>query len=252
MSRILKMKHWLEISEAAEHLTKHWNENVSEKDVFQLALDRHLKLGVSTLGITFARELIILEDGKIELGEEVTLPSGEWEFPMIGGNPDLIRFMKSHAMFAEPPKDKSLILENGHGQKFSPTEINQNFQFHQAYRLPEGSSIVVKKEDLLNLIKDNREAELATCQNNIVNLDNLPKEIQLAISVYYEFWDKKPENTKPATDATVMIFLTKKLGVKLSDASFNRITTIARPEKAKKGGAPKTELREYKGKSQEK
>lgn len=109
MSKILNLKRWLTIPEAARHLAIAFGEDVSEADILYLALDRKLKLSVDFVnGIKarpgkvmpiaeaptflgpFSAELIV--DG-IPLGNETVFVyeerivslTGIWDIPMLGG-----------------------------------------------------------------------------------------------------------------------------------------------------------------------
>jgi hypothetical protein len=55
VSKLFKLKEWLTIEEAANHLTSVLGEKVQEKDVFRLALDRHLLLSVNFVNGADAR-----------------------------------------------------------------------------------------------------------------------------------------------------------------------------------------------------
>ena len=46
MSKLIQLKKILTIKEAANYLTKCWNEDVVEADILQFAFDRHLTLSV--------------------------------------------------------------------------------------------------------------------------------------------------------------------------------------------------------------
>lgn len=46
MSKLLKLKEWVTIPDAAMHLTQIFNEPFSEADIFQLALDEHITISV--------------------------------------------------------------------------------------------------------------------------------------------------------------------------------------------------------------
>jgi len=81
----------------------------------------------------------------------------------------------------------------------------------------------------------------------LINPTELPKELRLAVSVYYEFWHNKPEETNPAPIESIRSFLTDE---DISKQSFNRINIISKPEKAKRGGSPRTDWKTYLGKSQ--
>ncbi|MDP4835522.1 MAG: hypothetical protein NWS01_00020, partial [Burkholderiales bacterium] len=47
MSKILKLRQWVTVPEAARHLTQIMSEPVAEADVLQFALDGHIKLSVN-------------------------------------------------------------------------------------------------------------------------------------------------------------------------------------------------------------
>ena len=47
MSKLLKLKAWLTLDEAAKHLTLMFGEPVSKEDILRLALDRVLTLSVN-------------------------------------------------------------------------------------------------------------------------------------------------------------------------------------------------------------
>lgn len=47
MSKLLKLKQWLTINEAARHLTQIFNEPVEYSDILQMSLDGHFKLSVN-------------------------------------------------------------------------------------------------------------------------------------------------------------------------------------------------------------
>lgn len=250
MKKLAEFKQWLEISEAAAYLSEQLEEEVSEKDVYRLALDKQIKLGVSTMGTTFAKKIIGIEGGKNELGEEIHLPSGEWEFPMVGGNPDIIRFMKLHSLFAEPPEGQCLIFENCQGEQFSPLELNDRFQLMQAYRLPQYSTIVVKTEELSGLIRRSQNAESVTCKQETVRLHELPEDLKIAIRVYYEFWHDRPENKNKPTTKEITAYLQKKHKNLLVEER-TRIIKISKHKYDKKGGAPSSERSNFKGISAE-
>lgn len=109
MSKILNLKRWLTIPEAARHLTIALGEDVSDADVLYLALDRKLKLSVDFVnGVKarpgkvmpideaptflgpFSAELVVhgigLGNGTVfVLDEKIVSLSGIWDVPMIGG-----------------------------------------------------------------------------------------------------------------------------------------------------------------------
>lgn len=66
-SKLLRLKKWLTVPEAARHLSILFGEDVSEADILRLALDRHLKLSVNFVNHADAKR-----GGKF-------LPFEEWE-----------------------------------------------------------------------------------------------------------------------------------------------------------------------------
>jgi hypothetical protein len=80
-SKLLNLRKWLTIPEAAKHLSILFKEEVCEADVLRLALDKHLMLSVDFVNHTYAR------CGKI-VSEEDTI----WEeFPMSPEHEKIIR-----------------------------------------------------------------------------------------------------------------------------------------------------------------
>lgn len=80
MSKLLKLKEWVTIPDAAKHLTQIFNEPFSEADIYQLALDEHITLSV--MFPNYARAKI----GKVIPFKDVPLR----ELPMLdGGEPRL-------------------------------------------------------------------------------------------------------------------------------------------------------------------
>lgn len=69
-SRLIKLKEWLLVPEAAKYLSMLFNEQVKETDVLRLALDKHLTLSVDFVNHTYVRR------GKI-----VPLEKAEWYPP---------------------------------------------------------------------------------------------------------------------------------------------------------------------------
>lgn len=45
-SKVPKLRKWVRLTEAARHLSNLYNENVSEVDILQFALDKRIKLSV--------------------------------------------------------------------------------------------------------------------------------------------------------------------------------------------------------------
>src|SRR5690349_8789374 len=71
MSKLLKLKEWLTVPDAAQHLSILFEEGVSEADVLRFALDGHLRLSSYFVNHTTAKR-----------GQVVGYEQAEWgEFP---------------------------------------------------------------------------------------------------------------------------------------------------------------------------
>lgn len=84
-----------------------------------------------------------------------------------------------------------------------------------------------------------------------VEFSNLPKELSVAVDVFKEFWQDRPQELNPAKQASIDQFIKEKMGGEVSAAALDRIRVIARPEISKMGGAPKVGAKSYKGRSKE-
>lgn len=124
MSKLFKLREWLTIPEAAKRMSISFGEEVTEADVFRLALDGHLRLSVNFVNHAKARcgKPTAIEDGEwfefpaelvatlpgipeeargkplrymsglnidgercLSLSDDVTTLRGVWDLPMIGG-----------------------------------------------------------------------------------------------------------------------------------------------------------------------
>ena len=96
-SKLLNLREWLLVPEAARYLSILFNEEVCEADVLRLALDKHLTLSVDFVNHTYVRR------GKV-VSEEDTI----WkEFPMSPDYEKIIRESSpEHAKLLDGPKDK--------------------------------------------------------------------------------------------------------------------------------------------------
>jgi hypothetical protein len=111
LRKLLKLKEWLTVPEAARHLSILFGEEVGEADVLRLALDGHLTLSVFFVNHAKAHcgPIVSLKDAKryklqmpdgetlntiqglrinegevLELGESVVTLKGVWDLPMLG------------------------------------------------------------------------------------------------------------------------------------------------------------------------
>ena len=69
MSKLFKLKQWLTIDETANHLTGVLGETVCEKDVYRLAIYRHLRLSIVFVNHTQARLGKIFGENEVEWTE---------------------------------------------------------------------------------------------------------------------------------------------------------------------------------------
>jgi hypothetical protein len=113
MKKLLKLKQWLTVAEAARHLSTLFSEDVSEADVLRFALDGHLTLSVYFVNHAIGRcgrgpavpildakwrfiqmsdggwvhsidGLAIEQNGVIEYAEQITVLDGIWDLTMLG------------------------------------------------------------------------------------------------------------------------------------------------------------------------
>lgn len=109
----MKLLEWVTVPQAAKHLSASFGEEISEADIYQLALDKRMTLSVNLVNGAFARFGKIIPRGEarvvqgidipgadpydvvlglalpgdesvLEFGREVRSVSGVWDLPMIG------------------------------------------------------------------------------------------------------------------------------------------------------------------------
>lgn len=73
MSKLISLRNWLDVTDAATLLSKSFNENVSRVDVFRLALDKHLTISVRIINEAYGRECREIQPNDIEWQEIPTL-----------------------------------------------------------------------------------------------------------------------------------------------------------------------------------
>jgi hypothetical protein len=78
-----------------------------------------------------------------------------------------------------------------------------------------------------------------------------PNELKVALEVYEEFWEERPQDQNPAREEDIRLFINEKMGGNVNQSALDRIRTVARPENERKGGAPSSERKTYKGKSKQ-
>jgi hypothetical protein len=136
LTKLLKLKEWLTVPDAARHLSILFGEEVSEADVLRLALDGHLTLSVDFVNPTSARcgpvvpfeatkvsplrtlkgkiiqspDGINLGDGRvIELGEAIEFVGGVWDLMMVGA--ERLDVERRYQMLTDGPAVSLTILE---------------------------------------------------------------------------------------------------------------------------------------------
>ncbi len=82
-------------------------------------------------------------------------------------------------------------------------------------------------------------------------IKELPKELSCAVAVHKEFWEDRPQDKNPTREEDINAFIKGQMGGDVTEAALDRIRTISRPEKERKGGAHSSERETYKGKSKE-
>ena len=103
--KLLNLREWLTVPDAARHISNIFKEEVSEADILRLALDEHLKLSVYFVnhahairgkvvsyekkdkevnGALFRKRINIDNDRYLNLEGEVTSIGGVWDLCMIG------------------------------------------------------------------------------------------------------------------------------------------------------------------------
>lgn len=97
MGKLLGLKKWLTLEQAAAYLTTQLNEPVSQADVMGLALDRHLTLSIDFVNGVYARagKAVPNSDGVVGIPfngrdllvfkDEIICLHGVHDLPMIGG-----------------------------------------------------------------------------------------------------------------------------------------------------------------------
>ena len=79
MSKLFKLKEWLTLDEAANHLSSVFGEPVTIADIYQLALDNHIMLSVNFINLAEAKKVELIEVADLEY--KIVVPSGIKGFP---------------------------------------------------------------------------------------------------------------------------------------------------------------------------
>ncbi len=164
-SKLVKLKQWLTVSEAAEYLALVFDEDVTESDVYQLALDGNLKLSVRFVNGAFVRPE---NSGPTEAEEERVHLEGVWDLPMSGAEKlDVERAYQE--LIGGPDVD---MLYRALGERFVESSDGVQFvvlrasheggrtQFFDAFCLPVDSVFVVRTKALEKLLQQAPDAPL--------------------------------------------------------------------------------------------
>jgi hypothetical protein len=106
MGKLFKLKSWLTLPEAANHLTNLFGESVTETDILKLGLDRKLKLSVVFVGGVWASFCKPVADDEIKY-EEVGMLDGTGTLRLpIGGQ---ITYAGAYSMVGPDKFNQRLI-----------------------------------------------------------------------------------------------------------------------------------------------
>lgn len=197
MSKLFKLKRWLTLPDAANHLTTVLRQEVSEADILRLALDYRLELSVVFVGDVHASLCKPIDDSDVEYNEVPTLNGDRMLRLPIGGqiitaaNGDLLQSQKE-VFQLENDEPYGLTMMGGEhcdielrywtlagGPKIERTSLNGTFvsdgkrvfqlkerlpgkkgEFYPIGGLPAETALVVTHNALLNLEKFIAESDL--------------------------------------------------------------------------------------------
>lgn len=151
VSKLLKLKKWLSLNEAATVISNAFNERVGSSDVLQLALDGYLMLSVNLVNGVYARpcrpvaykdvewqevpsldgssmvkipakeRLLLLGGGLLLVEREIRKLVGVWDLPLIGGERADVEKM-FHRLNFGPDRDAvavdGVLVKGSEGQIF--------------------------------------------------------------------------------------------------------------------------------------
>lgn len=82
MSKLFKLKEWLTLNEAANHLSSVFGEQVTIADIYRLALDNHIMLSVNFINLAEAKKVELIKVTDLEY--KIVAPKGLKDFPESG------------------------------------------------------------------------------------------------------------------------------------------------------------------------
>ena len=149
MSKLLKLKEWLTVPEAARHLSALFEEELGEADVLRLALDGHLMLSIFFVNAVPAfsviwppqeEETVLQRQIREYFFREGDLVRGVWDLVMLGGACNYVEAVYQRLIngaVLEPDASTTWLHQDGTTCFLEP-----------APGFPEGSILVVRKTEL--------------------------------------------------------------------------------------------------------
>lgn len=183
MSKLLKLKNWITVPEAARHLSVLLHEAVTEADMLRLALDGHITLSVNFVNGVYGRigtlvpkeqaewitvpsldgkraveipKGVPLDDGtQILLAEQVRMLKGVWDLPLVGA--EKLDVENRFQQLTDGPEVESIHLDGTFVRsdaacwcqiqsEFEPRRPGNNF--YPAGGLPEDAVLVFRTAEL--------------------------------------------------------------------------------------------------------
>lgn len=221
MKKLLKLKSWLTLPEAAKHLSTVLSEDVTEADILQLGLEMQLTLSVNLVNhafakigkiiplseceseeipafrptdktITFYPNAVKLNDGTaVKLQPDVKSIAGLWDLPMIGGEYHTIS-NRYHQLTGGPVTE--LIAIDGTFVRSSDGAVAQllerqsnrklsddQFDCFPAGELPDDCAIVVRPQCLRDL--EARIAEQEAPNTTSTRADNSLQKLVIGMAI---------------------------------------------------------------------
>ncbi|MBI5557214.1 MAG: hypothetical protein HY885_06205 [Deltaproteobacteria bacterium] len=171
-SKLFGLKDWFTVSEAARHLSKMIEEEVTEGDIFQFFLEKRLKLSVNFVNPARGRKARLMtpeefHSGKVKMRvvfpyviEKVeTFYSLSGIFDLIGDYSKSVIKEKFSELIGGPPVTELIIggafVEDEKGEKYELVDIDHfpDNKTHRPAGLPLNSIWVVRKSALIDFQK---------------------------------------------------------------------------------------------------
>jgi len=256
----------MSIIDAAKKLSCCFKNEITEADIMRLCLEGHLTLSAYLTSDRYGRECQQISNENItpKALERVTqLGAGSFFDLLLHGDATLFlqsAYLDSNHDKPEPSAVKGLFIAGQNGHIYRLEKENQDSDYwmddgphYKPCGIGDGNQPCINADSLSRYIQEHKgdvESQISVETPKQFSIHDLPKELQVAIDVYYEFWHEKPEDINQATKTSIAHFISGKIE-NISTAAIERIDSMARPQKFKSGGVPKSEFRTYKGKSKE-